>query len=50
MLPDESQVDVSFRAFLKWGTSALFDMQIFNLGVISYLRQTSAKALSMSEK
>ena len=30
-VPDESQVDVGVHGFWKWGTSALFDIQIFNL-------------------
>ena len=30
-VPDESQLDVSVHGFLKWGTSALFDMQIIKL-------------------
>ena len=35
---NESQDYVSFHGFLKWGTSALFDTQIVNLYVGSYLR------------
>ena len=30
-VPDDSQLDVSVHGFLKWGTSALFDMQIIKL-------------------
>ena len=28
-VPDESWADVSVHGFWKWGTTALFDMQIF---------------------
>ena len=49
-VPDESWVDVSVHRFWKWGTTALFDMQIVNLDTGSYLRQTSAKALGTAEK
>ena len=47
---DESPEDVSFHRFWKWGTSALFDMQIVNLYAGYYLRQKSTKALAMAEK
>ena len=47
---DESQADVSIHGFWKWGTYALFDMQIINLDVVSYLCQTSAENLAMAEK
>ena len=47
---DDSRTDVSVHGLWKWGTSALFDMQIFNLELGSYLRETSAKALAMEEK
>ena len=47
---DESRADVSVHGFWKWGTAALFDMQIVNLYAVSYLRQTSAKALETAEK
>ena len=49
-MPDESWADVSVYGFYKWGTTALFDMHIFNLDAGSYLRQTSTKALSTAEK
>ena len=47
-VPGESRVYVSIYGFWRWGTSAIFDMQIFNLDVGSYLQQASAKALSMA--
>ena len=43
-------MDVSVHGFWKWGTTALFDMRIFNLDAVSYLRQTSAKALETADK
>ena len=49
-MPDKSQADVSVHCLYKWGTSSLFDAQIFNLGAGSYLRQTSAKDLATLEK
>ena len=45
MVPDDSQVDISFLRLWKWGTTALFDMRIVNLDAGYYLCQTSAKAL-----
>ena len=49
-VPDESRADVSIHGLWKWGTTALFDMQIFNLYAGSCLRQTSSKALATVEK
>ena len=49
-MPDESRLDVSVHSFWEWGTSALFDMRIFNLDAGSYLCQTSAKDLEKAEK
>ena len=49
-MPDESQVDLFVHGVWKWGASALFDIQISNLDVGSYLRQTSEKALATAEK
>ena len=49
-VPDASRADVSIHGFWKWGTSALFGMQIFNLYAGSYQRQTSVKALVTAEK
>ena len=43
-------MDVSVHGFWKWGTTALFDMQIFTLDAVSYLRQASVKALTAAEK
>ena len=37
-VPGESRVYVSIYGFWRWGTSAIFDMQIFNLDVGSYLQ------------
>ena len=34
----ESRADVSSRGFWNQGTTAMFDIQIFNLDVGSYLR------------
>ena len=50
MVTDKSRADVFIRGFWKWGTSALFDMRIVNLDAVSYLRQTSAKALAAAER
>ena len=36
-VPDESWADVSVHGFWKWGTTAIFDMQIVNLDAGSYL-------------
>ena len=49
-VPDESWEDESFHDFWRLGTSAIFDMQIVNLDVGSYLHKTSAKDLAMAEK
>ena len=49
-MPNESQVDLSVHGFWKWVTTAIFDMQIVNLDVVSYLRQTSEKSLERAEK
>ena len=48
-MPDESRADVYVHGLWKWGTTALFDMIIFNLDAGSYLCQTSAKALETME-
>ena len=47
-VPGESWADVSVHGFWKWGTYAIFNMQIINLDAGSYLRQTSAKSLAMA--
>ena len=49
-LPDESQAGVSIHDFLKWVTSALFDIQGVNFDADSYMCQASAKALATAEK
>ena len=49
-VPDEPQVDVSVHGFWKWGTTALFDMQMVNLYAGSYLCQTYVKSLGTAEK
>ena len=46
---DESWAGVSVHGLWKWGTSALFYIQLFNLDEGSYLRQTSSKAPETSE-
>ena len=50
IVPDDSRADLYVYIFWKWGTTALFDMRIVNLDTVSYLRQTSAKALATAEK
>ena len=47
---DKSQADVTIRGFWNWGTSALFDMQNFNLDAVSYLLQMSVKYLETADK
>ena len=49
-MPDESRAYISVHGFWKWGTTALFDIQIVNLYAESYLRQTSTKALATAKK
>ena len=49
-MPDDSWADSSVHGLWKWGTYAIFDKRIVNLDAVFYLRQTSAKALSMAEK
>ena len=48
-VPDESRASVFIHGFWMWGTSTLFYMKSVNLYLGYYLRQTSAKALTMSE-
>ena len=45
-VPAESRADVSAHGFLKWGTTAMFDIRIFNLDAGSCLRMTPEKALA----
>ena len=49
-VPDESRADVSVHGFWNWSTTALFDMQIVNLYVGSYMRHTPENPLAMAEK
>ena len=49
-VPAESRADVSAHSFCKRGTTAMFDIQIFNLDVGSYLRITPEKGLAKVEK
>ena len=42
----ESRADVSAHGFWKRGTTAMFDIQIFNLYAGSYLPMTPEKAIS----
>ena len=49
-MPDESRADVYVHGFCKWVATAIFVMRIFNIYAVSYLRQTSAKALETAEK
>ena len=44
-VPEESRADVSAHGFWKRETTAMFDIQIVNLDVGSYLRMTSEKDL-----
>ena len=45
-VPAELRADVSTHGFWKQGTTAMFDIQIVNLDVGSYLRMTPEKALA----
>ena len=47
---DKSHVEVSIHGVWKWGTTALFDMRVVNLDVVSYLHQTSSNALATVKK
>ena len=49
-MPDKSCAYISVHGFWKWGTSALFYMQIVNSHAGSYLSQTSAKSLTTVEE
>ena len=42
--------DVSAHGFWKRGTTAIFDIRIFNLDAGSYLRMTPGKDLANAEK
>ena len=47
---EELMADVSSNVLWKRGTTALFDIIIFNLDVGSYLRKTSKKSFLKEEK
>ena len=49
-VPAESSADVSAHGFWKQGTTAMFDIQTFNLDAGSYLRMMPEKALAKAEK
>ena len=46
----EGAIHVSAHSFCRRQTTAMFDMIIFNLGVGSYMRMMTEKALSDAEK
>ena len=46
----ESRADVSAHGFWKQGTTAMFDIRIFNLDAGSYLPMTPEKVLAKAEK
>ena len=46
----ESRAEVSAHGFWKRGTTAMFDIRIFNLDAGSYLHMTPEKALAKEEK
>ena len=50
VVPAELMEDVSAHGFWKRGTTAMFDIQIVNLDVNSYLRMTPEKSLAKAEK
>ena len=49
-VPAYSRADVSSHGFWKWGTTAIFDNIIVNLGAGSYLHMTPEKALAKADK
>ena len=49
-VPAESRADVSSHGFWKRGTTAMFDIQIANLDVGSYLCMAPEEALAKAEK
>ena len=50
VVPAELRADVRAHSFWKRGTTAMFDIRIFNLDAGSYLRMTPEKALAKVEK
>ena len=49
-LPAESRAEVSAHGFWKRGTTAMFDIRIFNLDASSYLCMTTEKAVATADK
>ena len=49
-VPEESRADISAHGFWKRGTTAMFDIRIFNLNAGFYLHMTAEKALAKAEK
>ena len=49
-VPAELRADVSAHGFWKWETTAMFDIIIVNLDVISYLCMTPKKDLVKADK
>ena len=45
-MPAELGGDVGTHGFWKWGTNAMFDIQIVNHDAVSYLLMTPEKALA----
>ena len=50
VVPAESMADVSAHGFWKRGTTAMFNIRIFNLDAGSYLRMAPEEALAKAEK
>ena len=49
-VPADSRADVSAHGFWNRGTTAIFNIQIFDLNAFSYLRMTPEKDLAKAEK
>ena len=49
-LPEELRADVSAQGLWKWGTTAVFDIQIVKLNAGSYLCMTPEKDIAKEEK
>ena len=50
VVPADSRADVSAHGFWKRGTTAMFDIRIFNFNAGSYLRMMPEKALEKANK
>ena len=50
VVPAELRADVSTHGFWRRGTTVIFDIQIVNLDVGSYLHMTPEKALAKTDK